>query len=192
MASRKAPATSTPPSRSAPRPPNYAFSLHLHLNNSTAQRVLALSVREGLTPMQAVLRCLEQNLPQVQVKIVGQKPSDLVGATPSQTWELKNGADIIDLPTLEDKRDFVHGAPRKEAIANAVKLCVHAASNYRLFQDFSLPDLFHDGVWKGFPDWFRRALSEKFYKEILPYISGPTPIWACRVIRPRTMYRRLR
>lgn len=179
--------------RTTQRPPNYAFSQQLHLTNSLAQRVLALAVREGLSPMQAVLKCLDDHLPRVRVEVVGE-PAQPIGDTPSQTWELAQGARVIDLPTPSDVRDFAPADANWHSVTNAVNLLRRVALYQPVGKGFGLVDLFQPGVWLSFPERFRTAVRVRFQRQMVRNQVKGSDAPQFRVLRtqPHTLYTRLR
>lgn len=177
--------------RTTQRPSNYAFSQQLHLTNPMAQRVLALATREGISPMQAVLKCLEDHLPRVQVKIVGADGKPVEQQTAAK---LDTRSFTIDLPLEANRRDFAPSTPHKPAVDDALVMLHAVAANQPIGQDFTLSDLFRDpATWGGFPQWFRRAVRKRFLQEMLSLYEGVDQA-RFRIFRghPATRYMRQR
>jgi hypothetical protein len=187
--------------RTTQRPSNYAFSQQLHLTNALAQRVLALALKEGLSPMQAVLKCLDDHLPRVRVQIEGEagQIEPVVGATPSQVWELHNKASKIDLPTEADIRDFAPSISKANkngasAADDAVLTMLRVAQNQPLNKHWTASDLFFPGTWLKFPSTFRTSVLRKFSRAMAKEIANCSmnPKYKMRAFRNHTIYTRLR
>lgn len=162
--------------RTTQRPPNYAFSLHLHLDAPLAQRVLAQATKEGSGPMAAVLECLRAHLPRVDVR-VKESPSAAGLPTPVKApkidseWRVPADAWMIDFPSKAELERF----QVLSNVALAVELMIQVSRNRAMGVIFRPADLFAPNVWKGMGvqnPAFRRALRIAFRDAVKVRYNG--------------------